>query len=274
MGVVKRVLMVLLILEALFASTLGIDSLETNSRASADPLGPGAIWAPQPGLPLQWQLQGKLDTSVNVDVYNIDMFDNPAAVVDELHKDGRKVICYISAGSWERWRPDADEFPASVKGRKLDGWPGERWLDVRRLAKLRPIMNARMDKCANKGFDGIEFDNVDAYTNKSGFPLKGRHQKRYNKYLATAAHARGLAAGLKNDLNQIDDLEPHFEFAINEQCFQYNECGHLNDFIDAGKAVFQIEYELPRSEFCSQANDRNFSSIRKRYSLKVWRRPC
>lgn len=271
----KRALMVFLVVGALTGSNMGIAvSADTDSPAGSDPLGPGGIWAPEPGLTLQWQLQGKLDTSIDVDVYNIDMFDNAAAVVDELHGDGRKVICYISAGSWERWRPDADEFPGSVKGRKLDGWPGERWLDVRKLAKLRPIMNARMDRCANKGFDGIEFDNVDAYTNKSGFPLKSKHQKRYNKYLASAAHTRELAAGLKNDLNQIDDLEPHFEFAINEQCFQYNECGHLNDFIDAGKAVFQIEYELSRGEFCPQANDQDFSSMRKRYSLKVWRRPC
>ena len=248
------------------------------ASASAQPTGarrgPTSIWTPEPGLTLQWQLQGKLDTSIDVDVYNIDMFDNTARVVDRLHEDGRKVICYISAGSWERWRPDAADFPRSVLGKKLDGWPGERWLDVRRVKKLRPIMNERMNRCAAKGFDAIEFDNVDGYTNRTGFPLKGRHQKRFNRYLARAAHDRGLAAGLKNDLAQIDDLEPHFDFAVNEQCFQYHECGPLERFIDAGKAVFQIEYELRRSEFCPQANARGFSSMKKRYSLRVWRRPC
>ena len=248
--------------------------LMSGSPVAAGPAGVEEVWSPQPGLTLQWQLQGKLDTSFNVDVYNIDMFDNSAAVVEGLHDDGRKVICYISAGSWERWRPDAGRFTASVKGRKLDGWPGERWFDIRKLDKLRPIMNKRMDKCAAKGFDGIEFDNVDAYTNRSGFSLKGRHQKRYNRHLAAAAHARGLAAGLKNDLNQIDDLEKHFDFAMNEQCFQYHECGPLENFIDADKAVFQVEYELERNEFCPQANSRGFTSMRKRYSLRAWRRPC
>lgn len=257
---------------------LGVLGTPAAVPASAQPSsarrGPASIWTPEPGLTLQWQLQGKLDSSIDVDVYNIDMFDNSARVVERLHEDGRKVICYISAGSWERWRPDADDFPRSVLGKKLDGWPGERWLDIRRVKKLRPIMNERMNRCAGKGFDAIEFDNVDGYTNRTGFRLEGRHQKRFNRYLARAAHDRGLAAGLKNDLAQIDDLEPHFDFAVNEQCFQYHECRPLERFIDAGKAVFQIEYELRRSEFCPQANAREFSSMKKRYSLRVWRRPC
>jgi hypothetical protein len=48
----------------------------------------------------------------------------------------------------------------------------------------------------------------------------------------------------------------------------------LDQFIDAGKPVFHVEYELARSEFCPQANARNFSSLKKRYSLRAWRRPC
>lgn len=231
-------------------------------------------WHPTPGLTFQWQLQGELDTSIDVDVYDVDMFDTSAATVDELQAGGRKVICYVSAGSWERWRPDARNFPDSVLGRKLDGWPGERWLDIRKLRKLRPVMKERMDKCRNKGFDGIEFDNVDAYQNRSGFPLSGADQKRYNRYLARAAHRRGLAVGLKNDLSQVRALEPYFDFAVNEQCFQYHECGVLKEFIDAGKPVFHVEYELARGEFCEKANARGFSSMRKRYSLRAWRRPC
>lgn len=231
-------------------------------------------WQPEVGASFQWQLQGELDSSFDVDVYDVDMFDTSAAQVGDLHDDGSKVICYVSGGSYENWRPDADDFPKSVLGRKLDGWAGERWLDIRKLRKLRPIMNARMDKCADKGFDGIEFDNVDGYRNRSGFPLTGADQRRYNRYLADAAHDRDLAAGLKNDLDQIDTLEPHFDFAVNEQCFQYHECGMLMPFIDAGKPVFHVEYELARSEFCPQANERNFSSLKKRYSLRAWRRPC
>ena len=231
-------------------------------------------WDPEVGASFQWQLQGSLDTSFDVDVYDVDMFDTTAGQVADLHDDGRKVICYVSGGSYENWRPDADDFPRTVLGRKLDGWPGERWLDIRKLRKLRPIMNARMDRCRDKGFDGIEFDNVDAYRNRSGFPLTGADQRRYNRYLAEAAHNRDLAVGLKNDLDQVDALEPYFDFALNEQCFQYRECRVLDRFIDAGKPVFHVEYELSRSEFCPRANAHGFSSLKKRYSLRAWRRPC
>lgn len=236
--------------------------------------GEEEIWHPSPGLTWQLQLQGRLDLAIDADVYDVDMFETSAAQVAELHADGRRVICYVSAGSWERWRPDAGRFPKSLLGRRLEGWPGERWLDIRRLRKLKPIMNARIDKCRDKGFDAIDYDNVNGYRNPTGFPLTAADQKRYNRYLAAAAHRRGLAAGLKNDLEQLDSLEPDFDFAVNEQCFQYHECGAYETFLDAGKAVFHVEYELARSEFCDRANARGFSSIKKRYSLRAWRRPC
>ena len=73
-----------------------------------------------------------------------DLFDVDASVVASLHARGRKVICYTSAGSWEDWRPDAASFPAEVKGKPLDGWPGERWLDTRD-AGVRAVMRVRLD---------------------------------------------------------------------------------------------------------------------------------
>ncbi len=88
----------------------------------------GTIWTPKPGVSWQWQLSGKVDTSVRAKVFDIDGEDSPRALVKELRAKGARVICYISAGSWEEWRSDADAFPASVKGRNLDGWPGEKGL--------------------------------------------------------------------------------------------------------------------------------------------------
>jgi hypothetical protein len=58
-------------------------------------------WTPVPGTTFQWQLIGDIDTSVDVDAYDIDLFDAPVATIQELRDDGRKVICYFSAGSWE-----------------------------------------------------------------------------------------------------------------------------------------------------------------------------
>jgi len=89
-----------------------------------------------------------------VQMYDIDMFDNDASVVASLHHKGRKVVCYIDVGTWENWRPDAKKFPKFVLG-KHNGWPGEKWLDIRSIDILGPIMQARMDLCQAKGFDAM-----------------------------------------------------------------------------------------------------------------------
>jgi hypothetical protein len=230
-------------------------------------------WTPPQRVSWQWQLQGRVDRSIKAHVFDIDMFDNGARVVRTLHHAGRHVICYIDAGTWENWRPDAGTFPKSVRG-KPNGWPGERWLDIRRLDVLRPIIRARIEKCAHRGYDGAEFDNVDGYANETGFPLTAGDQLAYNEWLANAAHRHGLSAALKNDLGQVRALLPYFDFALDEQCFQYKECSRLLPFVKAGKAVFEVEYKLPRSAFCAKADQLGFNSMRKRLSLRSWRRPC
>ncbi|STX55772.1 Uncharacterized conserved protein [Legionella beliardensis] len=205
--------------------------------------------------------------SVLADIYDISGFSSDAKLVNKIHTQGSKAICYVSAGSWEDWRPDANQFPESVKG-SSNGWPGEKWLDIRQTKILLPIMQARINMCKEKGFDAIEFDNVDGYTNKTGFPLKSAEQAYYNASLANMAHQAGLAVGLKNDLNQVEQLLPYFDFAINEQCFEYNECDDLMPFINANKAVLNVEYNLATSKFCSKANAMRFSAIKKDGSLK------
>src|SRR3954470_2981305 len=182
-----------------------------------------AIWIPPQVSSWQWQLTTPVDQTVNASVFDIDLSDNSASVVASLHAKGRKVICYISAGTYENWRPDASQFPASVRG-SSNGWPGEQWLDIRRLDVLGPIMQARLDLCKAKGFDAVEPDNIDGYTNKTSFPLSSVDQLAYNRFLAKAAHTRGLSIGLKNDIDQARDLVGDFDWALNEQCFQYNEC--------------------------------------------------
>ena len=235
---------------------------------------PAGIWRPAPGTTWQWQLTTPVDQSVEAQMYDIDLFNNDASVVSALHAKGRKVVCYFSAGSYEPGRPDSGEFPADVLGSALEGWPDERWLDVRRLDVLGPIMERRMDLCKAKGFDGVEPDNVDGYSNSSGFPLTAADQLAYNRFLAAAAHARGLSIALKNDLDQVAQLEPDFDFAINEQCFEYGECAMLQPFIAAGKAVFNAEYTMDTSSFCAQAKAQGISAIRKNLDLDATRQAC
>lgn len=275
------------ILAATLLTWVAFIVVPASAQAAAPPPPtpcPGC-WKPALNTSWQWQLASVPgEPFLNVTMYDIDGFNATAATVRRLHetKTGRKVVCYISAGSYEDWRPDAAQFPASVLGANLDEWPGERWLDIRQYGgPLGQVMRARMDMCKTKGFDAIEFDNVDGYTNETGFPLTAAHQIAYNAWLANEAHARGLSVGLKNDIAQIPQLLPYFDWALNEQCWQYGECttGQNGDygydqFVGAGKAVFTVEYELGTSKFCAKSNAQNFNSLRKNYELDAYRVAC
>ncbi|GAC1315619.1 MAG: endo alpha-1,4 polygalactosaminidase [Collimonas sp.] len=189
----------------------------------------------------QWQLRGSINMAYVVNVYDIDLFDAPQLTINSLKARGIRVVCYFSAGSSENWRPDFNRFLASDMGNDLIGWAGERWLDTR-SANVRGIMTSRLDMAVAKGCDGVEPDNVDGYANNPGFPLTDVTQLDFNGFLATEAHARGLAIGLKNDMAQIGNLVSSFDFAVNEECFQKNECGGYSAFASQSKPVFNAEY--------------------------------
>ena len=199
-------------------------------------------WSPAVSDTWQWQLSGTVNTAYDVKVYDIDLFDTPQSTIAQLKAQGRRVVCYFSAGSSENWRADFSKFGAGDMGQPLDGWAGERWLDTR-SANVRAVMKSRLELAAAKGCDGVEPDNMDAYTNDPGLPLNAGTQLDYNRFLAREAHALGLAIGLKNDVDQLAALAPDFDFAVNEQCHEYNECGGYSAFTSAGKPVFNAEYQ-------------------------------
>jgi hypothetical protein len=249
--------------------------------ASAKPSVPGEWWQPTPGTTWQWQLTGlPADPSFDVDMYDVDLFDSDAETVAALHGQGRTVICYISAGSWEDWRPDADQFSEAVLGKEYQGWPGERWLDIRRIDLLAPIMRARLDRCQASGFDGVEPDNIDGYANDTGFPLTYQDQLDYNRWLACEAHSRGLSIGLKNDGEQVADLLPYFDWALTEDCYAQDWCEELTPVVTAGKAVFAAEYtdEWSINGFlttvCPQASASGLSALLKSRDLDASRQSC
>ncbi|MHB0989298.1 MAG: endo alpha-1,4 polygalactosaminidase [Bellilinea sp.] len=257
------------------------DPFEIPSARSATPTpqdSQSLWWKPLVSLRWQWQLSDMpVDLSMDADMYDIDLFDNDASVIAALHAQGRKVVCYVSVGSWEDWRPDADQFPASVIGEDYEGWPGENWLDVRQIELLAPVMRARLDLCRDKGFDGIEPDNIDGYTNDTGFPLTYEDQLKYNLWLAEEAHARGLSIGLKNDPDQVADLLPYFDWALTEDCFAEGWCEEMMSFIQMGKPVFATEYTdtgVNIEELCQEAKLLNFSLILKNRELDAWQQTC
>lgn len=224
------------------------------------------IWQPKPGTTWNWQLETPVSEFIQVGMYDIDLFDNDKSIVDALHDKGIKVVCYISVGSWEEWRPDASDFPLHVLGNDYENWSGEKWLDIREINSIGPILEKRLDLCKEKGFDGIEPDNIDAYTIDSGFPLTYEDQIQFNIWLAEKAHEKGLSIGLKNDFEQVNDLLPYFDWALSEDCFVYQECEKFSAFISVNKAVFQAEYTDLISntvQFCSQSMELGFSPILK-----------
>ncbi len=228
----------------------------------------------------QWQLTGTIDTSLDVTMYDIDLFDAPQATIDTLHEEGRTVVCYFSAGSWEAWRPDAAEFPSEALGNALAGWPGEYWLDIR-MDEVRDLMRQRLDLAVEKRCDGVEPDNVDGYANNNGLGLTAADQLDYNQFLAREAHARGLSVGLKNDVGQIDALASCFDWALNESCLVYDECTRYAPFVDAGKAVFHVEYvdresqgEATAAAVCGDPALEGFSTLIKTWDLDAWAIAC
>jgi hypothetical protein len=240
-----------------------------GAAAAAEPR-----FLPASGTTWQWQLTTPVDLSVPAEVYDIDGFDNSAVVVARLHRVGRHAICYLDVGAYEAYRPDARRFPAAVLGKADIPWQGERWLDVRRLDVLLPIMRERIAMCARKRFDAVELDEVDGFSNDTGFPLTAADQLAYNRALAREVHRRGLSVALKNDVEQIPQLLGSFDFSIDEQCATYDECGTLLAFVRRDSAVFHVEYALRRARFCSRTAALGLSSMRKRLELGRYRELC
>jgi hypothetical protein len=259
-------------------AVLLLPACESNPNGGGNPLDPnvppvtaGNWYRPAASATWQWQLQpnadGDINTTYDVDVYDIDLFDADQAVITALQADGRRVICYFSAGSYEDFRDDAASFDPADLGNTLDGFPDERWLDIH-SAGVHAIMLDRLDLAKAKACDGVEPDNVTAFENNSGFAITATDQLAFNRFLANAAHQRGLSIALKNDLPQVADLLDYFDFAVNEQCNEFDECAVYDAFIQAGKPVFNAEYAEPyvndpaaRANLCADAANQDLRTL-------------
>jgi hypothetical protein len=255
------------------------------------PVACQACWKPPADARWQYQLQGDPNTTITAapygggtpvapDVFDVDLYASDGTTPDSaataaLHAAGRRAVCYVDAGTYEDFRPDAADYTAfdSACGGCLlgqnNGWPGEKWLNIDDDQGQRTFIlgevGKRMDLCASAGFDGVELDNVDGYANSTGFSFSAATQELFDASLANLAHEKGLSVALKNDLDQVADLEPYFDYAVNEQCFEYAECASLDPFVAAGKAVFNVEYDLSPSQFCPNAGALN--AIQKTLAL-------
>ena len=261
-------------------------STVTTPRIPATPSTPvqtpppaQAIATLTPGTSWQWQLGGgTIDETVldAVDnpkkMYDIDPFGTDATTIARLQAKGIMVICYMETGASENYRPDAAQYPEAVLGDVVDGFPNERFVDIRQISTLLPIIEARLDLATSKGCDGIEPDLDDTYNGyDTGFPLTEADQLKFNRAVADAAHARGLSIGLKNGASEDGEFERAMaqftDWALNEECNTFDECAGYAAYIEQNKAVFQVEYINPDgtqvADFCPQDNAANFDGLLK-----------
>ncbi len=227
---------------------VGADSQEVP--AAEEKLG--ALLAPRQTFAYLINSSAMKAASPSAQVVFVDLFDSSASSIASRKAAGKKVICYFSAGSSENWRPDSRNIPAAAKGKGLDGWAGEKWLDYR-ASGVRAVMRARIRLAAQKGCQGIDPDNIDGHLNSSGFALKARDQLSYMSFLRVEAKAAGLLIGMKNSSETANSLEPYTDFAVVEECFKYNECGNYGAFARHGKPVFQVEYSRSSQSLCDKA---------------------
>jgi Glycoside-hydrolase family GH114 len=222
-------------------------------------------------------------------VYDIDFLVDPLCAaggsndvdntaVAALHAAGAHAVCYLDAGTDEPFRPDHALYVSfdqscggCLFGKAVRGFNEEHWLDLNDTQGQRTFIldrvAARLARCKAAGFDAVEFDNVDGYANDTGRPISEATQLLFNTALANLAHTNGLTAALKNDLEQIPELLPYFDMAVNEQCQEFDECGALDPFVAAGKSVFQVEYSVAPSAFCPQANGAGRIAAKKTVDL-------
>ncbi len=212
------------------------------------------------------QLTGKLRKDIPAKIYDVDLFDTPKETIFQLKAKDKKVICYFNAGAFENWREDANKFDKRDIGKPMKGWEGEYWLNIK-SSRVREIMIERIKLAKEKGCDGVDPDNLDGYTHKTGFNLTYRDQLEYNKFLSEKAHELGLSIGLKNDMEQIKDLVDYFDFAVNEECHQYNECHYYEPFTKQRKPVFNLEYDKKylkleeRKKLCKKAKEEKIKTL-------------
>ena len=95
---------------------IGCEESNSNFNSQQQTEVNNSWYKPDVSTTWYWQLQGEVNISHNVQVYDIDLFDTNLTTIRQLHQQGKKVICYFSAGSYEDWREDKEKFPNELLG--------------------------------------------------------------------------------------------------------------------------------------------------------------
>ncbi len=263
---IRRPLLAALVLALLGPLTVGCEatkplpSPEAALASAGDP-----HWQPRPGLRWQIQLTGGFVDTVIANVYDLDPYRTSADLITDLRARGRDTMCHLDVGASDPGLPDAHRVPAGTLG--PDGGAGRRWLDIRQWQALEPVLAARMDLCRAKGFDAVDADPA------SGFPgLTTADRMRFARQVAALAHRIGLRVGVRSGPALAARIEPYADFGITEGCFATARCADFSAFIDAGKAVFDVE--TSSADVCPLARAYGYAVTRSPGSMNGRTQPC
>lgn len=208
----------------------------------------GAAWADAPQIrSWDWQLS-RIDPQTKVDLLDLEPDAVTADQIAQIKARGTYTVCYVSVGTAEDWRPDLHRFPREIIGNPFPEWPTERFLDVRRLDLLLPIMRDRFARCAALGFDAIEPDNMDAHWADTGFDLSEDDMLAYILALHQIAQELGLGLGQKNAPELTERLAGTLDFVLFEDCIALNYCSAAAPYVRRGKPALNAEYGVATAD--------------------------
>jgi hypothetical protein len=231
--------------------------------------------APSPGVTWQAQLSGSVDPTLDVDVFYLDADYTGSAVVSELKSKGKTVLCYVSAGTFEPWRQDANAFPESALGEPLADYPREQWLDVRNPT-VRDLMRARLAAMARAGCQGVYPSTLEAHLHSSGFDITREDMLAYASWLSTEIHALGMSAGLSAPGDLVPDAERAYDWALAIDCLTTSGCTPWARVRQSGRAVLLVEFgdASNATRVCDAAAALGFDAIIKRPAFDGFRLGC
>lgn len=240
-------------------------------------------YKPLIGDSFEWCLDSIALTQVNqytCKIIDVDAFSATKELVDAFHARGIKVIAYISVGTIENYRPDSTLLPLEIIGNIYPAWPDERFLNIREIEKMKPFIVSRFDMIKQKGFDGIEPDNMDGYNEINGFDLTLNDTKLFCEWIIEEAHNRGLSIGQKNTEELTPSLYKKFDWALTEDVFNLNTQNDYSQYISVNKPVFSAEYTdvMSTTDFntfvCSKAKQLKYFAFLKHRDLTQWKYEC
>jgi hypothetical protein len=217
-----------------------------------------------PPADVRWfaQLDGDVDLSRDFELFYLDALNVDAAELSALHAQGKHYLCYLSAGTLESFRDDAGDFPDSVIGNELSGYPNEHWLDVR-SDSVRSLMARRVQALAALGCDGVPPSSLAVQAADTGFDLSLGDALDYARWLAERVHAAGMSAGLTGPAELTQELWPTFDFGLAIGCVTGSGCSEYAPLRQAKKPVLHLELggEQAAPGLCKSAQMLGFEAL-------------